>query len=226
MLSCGSFAYDTGMIRTVAGHLPRNVRYRSPRDRRVQKTRQALLDAFFTLVLKAPYEDITVRDIVVRAGVGRSTLYEHFPGKDAILAASLGGPFAVLADALQPRDNTAALTALLEHFWSNRAVAPGIFAGPMRRRTVAVLVRLIEQRLRAEAPARRAALLIPARLAAIQLAEALFAPIAAWLAGQSACSAQQLALALRKAALALTEALRGGPPHHAGSRLRDCLPPR
>jgi AcrR family transcriptional regulator len=185
---------------------------RSPRDRRVQKTRQALLDAFFTLVLKAPYEDITVRDIVVRAGVGRSTLYEHFSGKDAILAASLGGPFAVLADALQPRDNTAALTALLEHFWSNRAVAPGIFAGPMRRRTVAVLVRLIEQRLRAEAPARRTALLLPTRLAAIHLAEALFAPVAAWLAGQSACSAQRLALALRKAALALTEALRGEPP--------------
>ena len=185
---------------------------RSPRDRRVQKTRQALLDAFFTLVLKAPYEDITVRDIVARAGVGRSTLYEHFSGKDAILAASLGGAFAVLADALQPRDNTPALTALLEHFWSNRALAPGIFAGPMRRRTVAVLVRLIEQRLRAEAPARRTALLLPTRLAAIQLAEALFAPVAAWLAGQSACSAQRLALALRTAALALTEASRGGPP--------------
>jgi hypothetical protein len=26
MLSCGAFDYDTGMIRTVAGHLPRNVR--------------------------------------------------------------------------------------------------------------------------------------------------------------------------------------------------------
>ena len=177
----------------------------------MQKTRRALLEAFFTLVLKGPYEDITVRDIVVRAGVGRSTLYEHFSGKDGILAASLGGPFAVLADALQPRDNTAALTALLEHFWSNRTLAPGIFSGPTRRRTVAVLVRLIEQRLRAQAPARGTALLLPTRLAAIQLAEALFAPIAAWLAGQSACSAQQLALALRKAALALTEALRGGP---------------
>ena len=75
-----------------------------------------------------------------------------------------------------------------------------------------MLVRLIEQRLRAEAPARAAALLLPTRLAAIQLAEALFAPVAAWLAGQSACSAQRLALALRKAALALTEALRGAPP--------------
>jgi hypothetical protein len=52
------------------------------------------------------------------------------------------------------------------------------------------------------------ALLIPTRLAAIQLAEALFAPVAACLAGQSACSAPRLAL--RKAALALTEALRGG----------------
>ena len=196
---------------------------RSTRDRRVQKTRQALLEAFFTLVLRAPYEDITVGDIVARAGVGRSTLYEHFSGKDAILAASLGGAFAVLADALQPRDNTPALTALLEHFWSNRTLAPGIFSGPMRRRTVAVLVRLIEQRLRAEAPARAAALLLPTRLAAIQLAEALFAPVAAWLAGQSACSAQRLALALRKGALALTEALRGGAPG-PGQFVRQGLP--
>jgi AcrR family transcriptional regulator len=180
-------------------------------DKRVQRTRQALLDAFVTLVLRARYEELTVRDIASRAGVGRSTLYEHFSGKGAILAASLTAPFGVLADAVRERDNTAALEAVLEHFWANRVLAPGIFGGHMRARSVAVLVRLIEERLRAQIPARRAGFAVPVRLAAIQLAEALFAPIAAWLAAESVCSAARLAAALRQSALALTHALCGGP---------------
>ncbi|HYL71418.1 MAG TPA: helix-turn-helix domain-containing protein, partial [Candidatus Dormibacteraeota bacterium] len=153
---------------------------RPSRDRRARRSRGALLDAFFTLVLKEPYERITVREIARRAGVGRSTLYEHFGGKDGILAESLSRPFAVLADTVERQDNTEALAAVLEHFWSNRGIAPGLFAGAMRRHTVAVLVRLIEERLRRAPASRRTALLLPPHLAATQLAEVLFAPVAAW----------------------------------------------
>lgn len=186
-------------------------------DKRVQRTRQALLDAFFSLALKHPYDDIAVGDIIARAGVGRSTFYEHFPGKDAILAASLRGPFRVLADTVRPDDNTPQLRGILEHFWENRAQARGIMTGTMRRRSVAVLVRLIEERLKADA-SRRRALLIPAHLAAVQIAEALFAPLAAWLTAESACTTARLATALRGGALALTEALCGGPPRDERTR--------
>jgi hypothetical protein len=116
----------------------------------------------------------------------------------------------MVADTVQPRDNTEGLIKVLEHFWANRRITPGLFTGPMRRHCVAVLVRLIELRLRAAPAARRASLLVPAHLAAIQLAEALFAPLAAWVTGQSVCAPARLAVALRRTTQALTDTLHGG----------------
>jgi hypothetical protein len=52
-----------------------------------------------------------------------------------------------------------------------------------------------------------ASLIIPVRLAAIQLAEGLLAPTAAWLTGDAQCSAEALALALRRTATATISAL-------------------
>ncbi len=176
-------------------------------DARARRSRQALLDAFFVLVLTRAYEEITVQTIAARAGVGRSTFYAHFRGKHALLAASLARPFSVLADTVRQPDNTAALTAVLEHFWANRARARGTFTGTMRRHAVAVLTRLIEQRLRREGNGRVPALRLPPRLVAIQLAEVLFAPLIAWLMGESACSTVKLAQALRRSARAVTAAM-------------------
>jgi AcrR family transcriptional regulator len=177
------------------------------RDKRAQKTRQALLGAFFSLVLERRYDEIKVADILERAGVGRSTFYEHFSSKDAILASSLKGPFEVLADSTRPPDNTAQLMALLEHFWENRALARGIFQGAARRKTTAVLVGLIEQRMKIDGVDKAVALIIPLRLAAIQLAEGLLAPTTAWLTGEARCSANALALALRRTSTATIAAL-------------------
>jgi len=176
-------------------------------DARARRSRQALLDAFFVLVLTRDYDEVTVQTIATRAGVGRSTFYAHFPGKNALLAASLAGPFSVLADTVREADNTAALTAILEHFWANRARARGTFTGTMRRHAVAVLTRLIEQRLRRDGTDRAPPLRLPPRLVAIQLAEVLFAPLVAWLMGESACSAAKLAPALRRSARAVTAAM-------------------
>ena len=171
-------------------------------DKRVQRTRKALLGAFFGLVLERRYEEIKVADIFERAGVGKSTFYEHFSGKDGILGSSLKGPFDVLADAAQRTDNTAQLIMLLEHFWANRAMARGILHGTVRRKTTAVLVDLIERRLVMDGVDKSASLIIPSRLAAIQLAESLLALITAWLTGEAQCSADALALALRRTATA------------------------
>src|SRR5215467_2047227 len=138
---------------------------RRPTDVRVLRSRQALLDAFIELVLTRAYDDITVQDVARRAGVGRSTLYEHFAGKEALLGASLAYPFGVLADTIEAPDNTDALTSLLNHFWENRTLARRVFTGPMRELTVQVLVRMIEERLQ-RARSRRP-LAMPVRLVAI-----------------------------------------------------------
>lgn len=176
-------------------------------DRRAQHSRQALLGALIELVLTRSYEEISVADIAARAGVGRSTLYEHFRGKDAILATSLAYPFGTLADAVLPADNTQALIGLLEHFWHNRALGRELFSGPLRRHAVAVLVRLVQERLRS----RRGTWLVPPRLAAIQIAEALLAPVIAWVLSAPVCPAPRLARALRESAVALTAALCATP---------------
>jgi AcrR family transcriptional regulator len=179
-------------------------------DRRVERTQAALLAAFRDLLLEGRFESAGIAEIAKRALVSRSTLYEHFAGKDALLARSISRPFSTLADVVEANHDDARLVALLNHFWGNRALARVIFQGPVRRKAVAVLVGLLEQRLKGRGLARRGALMLPMRLAAVQIAEALLAPITAWLVGESRCTPEVLAMALRRVAVATLGALTAG----------------
>src|SRR5688572_21995012 len=60
-------------------------------DRRVQKTRKLLQDALVELVAEKGYEAVTIREILDRANVGRSTFYAHFQDKDQLLHSILEG---------------------------------------------------------------------------------------------------------------------------------------
>jgi AcrR family transcriptional regulator len=54
-------------------------------DRRVQKTRKLLQDALIELVAEQSYESVSIREILEKANVGRSTFYAHFQDKDQLL---------------------------------------------------------------------------------------------------------------------------------------------
>jgi AcrR family transcriptional regulator len=58
-------------------------------DRRVQRTRDLLLDALVSLLKERGYEKLTVQNLIERAGVGRATFYAHFQSKDELLSCSL-----------------------------------------------------------------------------------------------------------------------------------------
>jgi AcrR family transcriptional regulator len=65
-------------------------------DRRVQRTRDALREAMMALMLENGWDGIDVQTLCDRANIGRSTFYQHYDNKEALLKAS----FAVLRDGL------------------------------------------------------------------------------------------------------------------------------
>jgi len=54
-------------------------------DRRTQRTQRTLLDALLELLKVKHYDAISVKDIIEKANVGRSTFYAHYQTKDDLL---------------------------------------------------------------------------------------------------------------------------------------------
>jgi AcrR family transcriptional regulator len=174
---------------------------------RAQPAKAAVSRAFAELIGSRQYDEITVREIIARAAVSRSTFYEHYRCKPDLLTRSIAGPFKILADgilsAAQPQ-----LVPLLEHFWSNRAFARGVLLGSVRQRAASVLVLEIENRLKRRETESRARYRLPRRLMAWHLTESLLGLITAWLAGEARCSASELADGLSRSSHAVLQALR------------------
>lgn len=53
-----------------------------PLDRRARRTRQAIKESFASLATGRPLEDLTVKEVMGRAGVNRATFYAHFSNID------------------------------------------------------------------------------------------------------------------------------------------------
>jgi AcrR family transcriptional regulator len=162
-------------------------------DRRSLRTRQALLAAFRTLVLDRAYDTLTVGDIVERANVGRSTFYDHYDGKDDLLAESIAGPFQTLAALVGAPEPPDALFGMVTHFRQNQRVSRSLLTGPTRPILTRCLADLIEARLAALTPK---APIVPAAMVALHLAAGQLALIENWLTVQHACRAEAVADAL------------------------------
>lgn len=179
-------------------------------DPRKLKTRADLLQAFFGLVLDRRYHEIAIGDVLVASGVAKSTFYEHFAGKDALLAASLEGPLAVLVGLVDGTSSASDAERILQHFHDYGTVVRSLLKGPAFRVVRGELVRRVEARLDRGVKAR---MRIPPRIAACSIADAILSPIVAWLDGEAACTTGELALALEAAVRGLRDAFVRSPPH-------------
>src|SRR3712207_8221990 len=55
------------------------------RERKKAATRQAIADAALRLFLERGYDRVSIRDIADAADVATTTLFKHFPGKEALV---------------------------------------------------------------------------------------------------------------------------------------------
>ncbi|QKW12590.1 TetR/AcrR family transcriptional regulator [Verrucosispora sp. NA02020] len=58
-------------------------------DPRVARTRTSLQEALLALARERPLDEIAVGDITGRAGINRSTFYQHYDDKEQLLTAAL-----------------------------------------------------------------------------------------------------------------------------------------
>jgi AcrR family transcriptional regulator len=172
------------------------------RDPRLERTREALVGAFSSLVQERRYDEIRVHDVALDAGVGRSTFYEHFRGKDDLLLESMNGIFGVLARAIDGREDPA-LEHVLAHFWDVRPQARYFFTGPPAQDTGARIVRELARRIELRLAALPGRPMIAGPLLALQVAESELALVRGWLAGIGEATPAELAAAIRRTTAAI-----------------------
>jgi len=108
-------------------------------DRRQQKTRKAVFDAFVKLLARKGYGSITVQELIDEANIGRSTFYAHFETKDALLGAFCQEIFEHVFSEALGKERThdfsgaaggmeAKVTHILYHLRDNGAVLCGILS--------------------------------------------------------------------------------------------------
>lgn len=87
------------------------------RERKKLQTRQSIADAALELFLARGFDDVGVKEIADRADVSVTTLFKHFPGKEALLFDEDAEMESALVDAVRGRPAGQSIPgALRDHF--------------------------------------------------------------------------------------------------------------
>ena len=180
-------------------------------DKRSKSSQQAIREAFVELVLSQRYDEIKASDIIKLSGVARSTFYQHYASKEAILASSLQPPLSCLADAIYADAQLNSLQNILIHFWEKRSFCRLILQGIPGKAVAECLTELIETRIDTIITSNKTALIIEPHHAAIQIAEAQLALLRTWLTGKAKCNDTNLAMAIQHTSVAMLDSLQPSP---------------
>ena len=137
-------------------------------DRRVLRTCDTLGDALVALMLEKSFEDITVQDLLDRAGVGRSTFYVHYRDKDDLFLSDVEDFFENCSTALKRQGASPKRLLPVKEFFTHVREAHEFYAALLRSGKVndvhalgrGFFARSIDERLRMaglEEPVQRSA---------------------------------------------------------------------
>jgi len=90
-------------------------------DQRVRRTRNALGDALLELIQEKKFEDITVQQVLDRAGVARATFYKHYQDKDDLFLSDMEEFFELFSTVLIRRKEASKRVAPVTEFFAHVA---------------------------------------------------------------------------------------------------------
>ncbi|MCS0605318.1 TetR/AcrR family transcriptional regulator [Streptomyces sp. LP11] len=95
------------------------------RERKKAATRKALADAALELFLERGFDAVSIKDVAEAADVSTTTLFKHFPSKEALVFDMDADVEAALVTAVRDRDpGTPLLDALRRHMLHARVFKP------------------------------------------------------------------------------------------------------
>jgi AcrR family transcriptional regulator len=182
------------------------------RDGRAERTRGWIVTSFNRLFRSRAYDRFDVSEVAQRAGVGRSTLYEHFRSKESILRSSITPVFEVFADAVLAGSDVERLVRTVEFIGTHRPEAHRMLTGAARPAILEILTELLGARLRT-LPGREGEPAASIRLWATHLAHAQLGLVHAWTEpADEACSARDMGVVLDRTTKAIVATQVAGSP--------------
>lgn len=186
----------------------------APTDARQIRSRKALSAAMLELLEQAPFDQLTIREITLRAGTGYATFFRHYPDKEALLGDVASQEIASLLEMTLPlldsASSAASTKALCRHVAEHRklwsALLTGGAAGILR-------AEFIQQALELPAAMNRPESWLPADLAVVYATGATVDLLAWWLAQEESHSADQIAAILDRLIIAPVVGGQAGAPN-------------
>jgi AcrR family transcriptional regulator len=105
-------------------------------DPRAERVRTLLRDAAFALAHERPVDEITVGDLVKRAGVSRPVFYRHFTDRDDAVATAFAVAFSAAAADIRG-DARSRITALFAFAAEHRTMYRNVVPSAVTQRVVA-----------------------------------------------------------------------------------------
>src|SRR5262245_24265194 len=104
-----------------------------PSDARAARTRAALTRALLDLLLRKPFDQLTIRDIVTEAGIGYATFFRHYDSKEMLLhdvaSDEIGAVLTLARPAFEAADIRASAEALCAHVARHRRLWSALMTG-------------------------------------------------------------------------------------------------